>query len=122
LKAIGTILLTFVILSQGLANLAICAYYNLNKASITEQYCVNKSKPKLHCDGKCYLAKQIKQSEDQEKKNRSTNRENDEIFSAAHSSIDVTYYSVYHTVGYLRAISTFMPSAPALAIDQPPCS
>lgn len=33
--------------------------YLLNKAEITELFCINKEKPKLQCNGKCYLAKEI---------------------------------------------------------------
>ena len=31
----------------------------LNKAYIIKEYCINKAKPELKCDGKCYLKKQI---------------------------------------------------------------
>lgn len=33
--------------------------YQINKAEITRKYCENKAKPMLHCNGKCYLAKQL---------------------------------------------------------------
>lgn len=33
--------------------------YTLNKAYIIKEYCINKAKPELKCDGKCYLKKQI---------------------------------------------------------------
>lgn len=34
--------------------------YLINKVEITELFCVNKEKPKLKCNGKCHLAKEIK--------------------------------------------------------------
>jgi hypothetical protein len=33
--------------------------YYLNKEKITEEKCVNKDKPAMECDGKCYLKKQV---------------------------------------------------------------
>jgi len=33
--------------------------WKLNQKSIIERFCVNKDKPKLHCDGKCHLGKQL---------------------------------------------------------------
>jgi hypothetical protein len=33
--------------------------YELNKAAITEEFCVNKAKPELKCNGKCHLADQL---------------------------------------------------------------
>jgi hypothetical protein len=44
----------------------ILADYNLNKTSISKKYCENKAKPKMHCDGKCHLKKQLKKEEKKE--------------------------------------------------------
>lgn len=38
--------------------LCVLGYYQLNINTIVEKYCVNKAKPKLQCNGKCYLSKQ----------------------------------------------------------------
>ena len=35
------------------------SYFELNKEYIIKTYCVNKNKPKLHCNGKCHLSKQL---------------------------------------------------------------
>lgn len=32
-----------------------------NQKRIADKYCINKNKPKLHCNGKCYLSKKLKQ-------------------------------------------------------------
>lgn len=37
--------------------------YLLNKAEITELFCVNKEKPKLQCNGKCHLTQELKKIE-----------------------------------------------------------
>ncbi len=34
-------------------------YYQLNIDYIIENYCINKNKPELQCNGKCHLAKQL---------------------------------------------------------------
>jgi len=34
-------------------------HYEINKTTITQKYCINKDKSYLHCNGKCYLIKQI---------------------------------------------------------------
>nr|WP_236025577.1 hypothetical protein [Algoriphagus oliviformis] len=38
--------------------------YELNKAYIIENFCVNKDKPMMNCDGKCYLAQQMKEAKE----------------------------------------------------------
>lgn len=45
-------------------------YWKVNQKAITKEYCVNKEKPILACNGKCHLAKKINQSsEKQDKRN-----------------------------------------------------
>ncbi len=41
--------------------------WKINQAELTAKYCVNKAKPMLKCNGKCYLAKQLKIQEEQDK-------------------------------------------------------
>ena len=36
--------------------------YGINKDFIATVLCINKDKPELKCDGKCYLAKQVKKA------------------------------------------------------------
>lgn len=40
--------------------------YEFNKEFIIKNYCVNKDRPQLHCDGKCYLAKKLKAAQEKE--------------------------------------------------------
>lgn len=44
------------------------AYYHVNKAYIARVLCENRDKPQLHCDGQCYLAKQLKAQQDRQDK------------------------------------------------------
>lgn len=41
-------------------------WFYKNQVELAAKYCVNKKKPMLHCNGKCYLAKQLKQLEQEE--------------------------------------------------------
>ena len=44
------------------------AYYHVNKDYIARVLCENRDKPQLHCDGQCYLAKQLKAQQDKHDK------------------------------------------------------
>ncbi|GAB2518001.1 hypothetical protein [Spirosoma aerophilum] len=44
------------------------AYYHVNKDYIARVLCQNRDKPQLHCDGQCYLAKQLKVQQDKQDK------------------------------------------------------
>ncbi|TPN85218.1 hypothetical protein [Aquimarina algicola] len=47
-------------------------YYQLNINTIVEKYCVNKERPRLKCNGKCYLMSQMKANTQPSKKNSNT--------------------------------------------------
>lgn len=46
------------------------AYFELNIDYIIETYCINKDKPQLNCDGKCFLAKQLNLQTDENKETK----------------------------------------------------
>jgi hypothetical protein len=66
LKIFATIFLTFSIFVQTFSTLFIKADFYLNRAYIAKNFCVNKDKPMMHCDGKCYLSKKITAQEKQD--------------------------------------------------------
>lgn len=43
-------------------------YYQVNKSYIASNLCENRDKPKMNCNGKCFLAKKLKAAEEKEKK------------------------------------------------------
>ncbi|MHA8052623.1 hypothetical protein [Aquirufa sp. Wall-65K1] len=47
------------------------AYYQVNRNYIAKNLCENRDKPKLNCNGQCYLAKKLKAAEDKEQKTNS---------------------------------------------------
>jgi len=63
--------LFFLMLSTLLANfsrLAISVGFDLNHKYIADHLCENRNRPWLHCDGKCYFMKKIRQAEENERR------------------------------------------------------
>ena len=56
------------VLFQCSMKLAVIAWYQVNKEYIAATLCENKAVPQMQCNGKCYLSKQMKASEEQERK------------------------------------------------------
>ncbi len=56
------------LLLQTFSRAGIYISFKVNQKYITRVLCVNRDKPKLNCNGKCYLAKKLKQAEQQEQK------------------------------------------------------
>jgi hypothetical protein len=60
MKKVLAILLTLSLLVQCTAQYAVIALYKVRKEYVATVLCENRSKPSMHCNGKCYLAKQLK--------------------------------------------------------------
>ncbi|TPE41039.1 hypothetical protein [Pontibacter mangrovi] len=59
------LLMTFQVLYKGI----VLSSYFANKAYIAAVLCENKDKPEMHCEGKCYLKKQLQKAESPESDN-----------------------------------------------------
>ena len=55
---ISTVLLLS-LYARDIYKLSIWADYSINKEAITAQFCVNKDKQELKCNGRCHLTKQL---------------------------------------------------------------
>lgn len=42
--------------------MGVSVWFFMNRGKIAEKYCVNKSRPSLKCNGKCYLSKKMKEA------------------------------------------------------------
>lgn len=62
MRSVLAILFLLVFSYHTWVKLGIVAIYELNNGYIAENLCVNKDKPKMHCNGKCYLKKQLKKA------------------------------------------------------------
>lgn len=97
--------------------------YQINKAEITRKYCENKAKPMLHCNGKCYLAKQLAKEQAKEEQSNKIDFGKSKIetseftfnptwsfdtFAGESSTLSSTkkdfYYAEYSSDKYLGAI------------------
>lgn len=53
------------VLAQTFSSLGILAGFQINRNFIAASLCVNRTKPELHCNGKCYLNKELLKNEKQ---------------------------------------------------------
>jgi hypothetical protein len=67
-------LMVSIIFSNSLIKGYLFVDYTLHQAEITRKFCENKAKPKLQCNGKCHLAKQLAKQEKEEKSTSETSK------------------------------------------------
>jgi len=110
LKKALSILLSFLIIAQMMVNVGIGVYYHLNKQYITNQLCINKSNPSIHCQGHCYLVKQLKRAEQREKQSAQVFKGIDQVISNCSYEQTLSYFPPITTNNF-GAYSVFRISA-----------
>lgn len=60
----GIGILISVLVLQSLSTSIVLFHFKINQAKIASELCENKEVPEMHCEGKCYLEKQIKADEE----------------------------------------------------------
>ena len=68
LKRLSAILLLVMLISSNFSLFMVYAGFQLNQKFIAETLCINRSRPWMHCNGKCYFMRKIHQAEENEKK------------------------------------------------------
>ena len=76
MKILLTIFLSTALLGKSFFFFGWEVWYKIDQNRIAREKCENKARPKLKCNGKCYLAKQLKKLEAEQKKNDSTGKSN----------------------------------------------
>lgn len=88
-------------LAQTFSKAFIVAEYQLNKDYIAKNLCVNKSRPKMHCNGRCHMMKKFKQEEKQEQDNPERKAENKfELICAAFHTDAITPAVIISAIQY----------------------
>lgn len=64
-------ILIVLVFTQTFSKWLVVAEYNMNRNFIVKNLCVNKAKPKLHCNGKCQMMKRLAEEEKQNSSNSS---------------------------------------------------
>ena len=101
------------------------AYFHLNRDYIARVLCENRDKPLLHCDGKCYLAKKLKQQQDKQDKETTARVQNSpmlQLFTQPVFAFDFlqseSLFGDDQKIDFYYNLLQYM--APCLGILQPP--
>ena len=119
-KNIMCFLLVSVFLLQTFNSSIILTDYQINKDYIAKVLCVNKSKPKMHCNGKCHLKNELNKAEKKSPVNRLNEKNEIQLFVSFYPTINL-FNSVLLIANNLRSDYTFHLSDKHLAsIFHPP--
>ena len=112
-QSIG-LFLAFAVLLQTAEKIIVITGYEINKEYIAKNLCENIDKLQMHCNGKCHLNKQLRETEKKEKTPLNTGKEKNEIqfFYEASLLEPATISTVKKFISYylLKETSTMLSS------------
>ena len=99
--------------------------YVVNKEYITKNLCENRNKPKLNCNGKCHLMKQLKKAgvettTDSNTTKGSSNQEENCFHITSLFSFNAAILTPQSSNSYLRTFKSTLPSNYLKDIFHPP--
>ena len=110
-------------LTQTFSKWLVVLEYSLNRDFIAQKLCVNRVKPKLHCNGKCQMTKKLAEEEKQNSSNTGNNTSKIKIQEVVYSDetqqVTVPLVSL-SSFSYNEEPPVFMHDAPAFSIFHPP--
>jgi len=122
MKKLLAVLLAFSIISQNLVNVAIGVYYHVNKEYISQKLCENRNNPQIHCNGHCYLSKQLQKAEGHEKQSARLIKEKEEIIVNLAESLEGPYFPDYKVEVFHASASALYVSFSPNSLIKPPAA
>ncbi len=93
------LVLLFAFAGSAFSGIIVKAGFNLNKKYISSVLCENINKPWKHCNGKCYLMKKIRQSEQRQNgQQEQQNQKNNTQEGVCHADFKFIFLSVLLTI------------------------
>jgi len=73
LKRLTIWFLIFAVFAANFSLVFVYVGFKFNQQYIAANLCINRFKPSMHCNGKCYFMRKLKQAEDNDKKQAAKN-------------------------------------------------
>ena len=121
-KKIFTLVLLAAFAVQSFNNTLIVFNFYVTQRKIAATVCENRYRPMLHCDGKCQLAKKIKQEENKNNQNPERKPENkNEVISSKSFFITGLFVIPINNTLYKNYIEKKLSNTPP-SVFHPPCA
>ncbi len=112
-------LLIAALLSANFSTLFVFAGFELNKGYIAAHLCMNRNKPWLHCNGKCYFMRKIKQAQERERKEDRQAQKNFFQDALSGQKVETSFYTRVLQKIYIPGYHFTLPVV-TIPVYQPP--
>lgn len=123
MKLVLVPILIILVLTQTFSKWLVVVEYNINKDFISKNLCINKVKPKMHCNGKCQMMKRLAEEEKQNSSNNTNNSSKTKVqelvFSDEMNQLTFPLLT-YITLSYNEEPPVLKHNSPVSSIFHPP--
>lgn len=116
-------ILMMLILAQAFSKWLVVAEYKMNRDFIAQNLCINKARPKMHCNGKCQMMKKLAEEEKQNSSNNTNNSSKEKVQQLLFwDEMNKPTYPLltFTTFSYNEAFPIRYPDSPTPPIFHPP--
>lgn len=107
---------------QVCSKLVVAGLFSINRQELTALFCINKQNPTAHCEGKCYMVKQMKETDTETQPGSSLPVKNkttvEEVWICEKNTLDFSS-DVYTTLFSAISFNGYLSLKPS-GIFQPP--
>ena len=121
MNKILTISLILLIFGISVRDFVVYTHFKLDQDFIASVLCINKDKPAVKCEGKCYLEKKIEENHKEDSKVPLTNEERLTIhlYFAQKANYNSSTLNELSLIGYFKEFPTFSLTNKLLKPPQP---
>ncbi len=114
-----SVLLLFSLLFANFSSVFVYLGFEANQNYIAKALCENSDKPQLHCEGKCYLMKKLKQAQEKEQKQERQSQKLQVQDAVLGTALTFKRYA-FAEIDIHVSLSTGMPQSIKNSIFHPP--
>jgi DNA-dependent RNA polymerase auxiliary subunit epsilon len=118
-KRLLAICLLVALICSSFSRFFVYAGFEANSKYIAKNLCVNKSRPWMHCNGKCYLMNKLKLAEEKERKQQRENSKSLYQEAMVSSALRLTLKPVTFKINYPKRLTAEVIQQ-SVSIFQPP--
>jgi hypothetical protein len=121
MKILSVTILLICLIAATFSQWLLIADYNLNENYIAREFCKNKNNPHSHCNGHCFLNKQLNNEEKQSNPFRGSAKEKFEVQLFCVDTLnfsDIISFLITPTSSHLQ---NFFPQEVLITTFHPPC-
>ena len=123
MKLVLVPILVILVLTQTFSKWLVVVEYKMNRDFIAKNLCINKVRPKMHCNGKCQMMKKLAEEEKQNTSNNTNNSSKEkvqELLFCTEINKPAIPSLTYVVLSYHEEPPQYRPDSPIASIFHPP--